>query len=96
MEMQLPFLITSLVGHNRHLSGIVSSHVQWLEKLLADVEKTLLEDEADMKKRSKGSSLNELKCIYEFVVPWDTQFRYVIYIYIYIFFFNNIFLHFLL
>uniref|UniRef100_A0A1X7UZZ4 Uncharacterized protein n=1 Tax=Amphimedon queenslandica TaxID=400682 RepID=A0A1X7UZZ4_AMPQE len=75
MEMQLPFLITSLVGHNRHLSGIVSSHVQWLEKLLADVEKTLLEDEVEMKKRSKDSSLKELKCIYEFVVPWDTQFR---------------------
>ena len=83
MEMQLPFLITSLVGHNRRLSSIVSSHVQWLEKLLADVEKTLLEDEASMKKRNKDSSLKELNCIYELVVPWDTQFRYGMSLHVY-------------
>ena len=50
MEMQLPFLITTLVGHNKQISGIVSSHVQWLEKLLADVEKALLAREASNKR----------------------------------------------
>ena len=50
MEMQLPFLITTLVGHNKQISGIVSSHVQWLEKLLADVEKALLAREASKKR----------------------------------------------
>ena len=76
MEMQLPFLITTLVGHNKQISGIVSSHVQWLEKLLADVEKALLAREASNKKSNHAQELKELKCIYILLKPWNTEFRY--------------------
>ena len=71
MEMQLPFLITTLVGHNKQISGIVSSHVQWLEKLLADVEKVLLVREASNKKSNHAQELKELKCIYILLKPWN-------------------------
>ena len=76
MEMQLPFLITTLVSHNKQISGIVSSHVQWLEKLLADVEKALLAREASNKKSNHAQELKELKCIYILLKPWNTEFRY--------------------
>ena len=76
MEMQLPFLITTLVGHNKQISGIVSSHVQWLEKLLADVEKALLARETSKKKSNHAQELKELKCIYILLKPWNTEFRY--------------------
>ena len=34
----LPFLIHSLLGHDRELRSIVSTHVRWLERLLAAYE----------------------------------------------------------
>ena len=35
----LPFLIHSLLGHDRDLRSTVSTHVRWLERLLAALEK---------------------------------------------------------
>ena len=55
-DSHLPFLITSLVSNDRRLSGTVSSHVQWIEKLLGEVERFELYTSKVQAKKQQGGA----------------------------------------
>lgn len=80
MELQLPFLITSLVGHDRQLSGAVSFQVQWLEKLFGDVEKAVIKLEKETVtnytyQRGRNWKAEKLKFLFKLMLPWNYNFR---------------------
>lgn len=79
MELQLPFLITSLVSHDRQVSSVVAAQVQWLEKLFGDVERAILnlEKTSTMKQgvHVKKWEPKELKLLYDVMKPWNYDFQ---------------------
>jgi hypothetical protein len=86
-EDELPFLITSLVSHDRWISGVVGRQVQCLEKLLGTIEQELINTEkkeiirksnvkpkvSEKKKEKPEEILSELKYLYNLGKCWNYE-----------------------
>lgn len=83
LELDLPFLISSLVSKDRQLSSVVAGHVQWLEKFLGELEKYIIKAEKTaVKKNGKKDAIKENKYIYNgLMLPWEYNFRYICHCY---------------